>query len=121
MARAVTSDPLVESAAVRAVVAHYVAGDWSVRSVERDKCGFDLECAKGGVVEQVEVKGVRGAGLCFMITAGEVKQAQTNPNFILVVVTSALAATPTLTKFSGAEFVRRFDLAAIQYRAALKS
>ncbi len=111
---------LVESAAVRAVVAHYVAGDWSVRSVERDKCGFDLECKKGGVVEQVEVKGVRGAGVCFVITAGEVKQAQTNSNFFLVVVTSALAALPTLTKFSGAEFVRRFDLAAIQYRAALK-
>lgn len=111
---------LVESAAVRAVVAHYEVGGWSVRSVEREKCGFDLECTKSGVVEQVEVKGVRGVGLCFIITAGEVKQAQTNPNFFLVVVTSALAATQTLTKFSGAEFVQRFDLAAIQYRAAAK-
>jgi hypothetical protein len=111
---------LVESAAVRAVVADYKAGGWSVRSVERDKCGFDLECAKGGLIEQVEVKGVRGAGLSFMITAGEVKQAQTNPNFLLMVVTSALAASPTLTKFSGVEFVRRFDLLAIRYRAQLK-
>jgi hypothetical protein len=111
---------LVESAAVRAVVAHYEAGGWSVRSVERDKCGFDLECSKGGVVEQVEVKGIRGDGLCFVITAGEVKQAQTNLSFFLMAVTSALTASPTLTKFSGAEFVKRFDLAAIQYRAALK-
>lgn len=88
--------------------------------MERDKCGFDLECSKDGVVEQVEVKGVRGDGLCFVITAGEVKQAHTNLSFFLIVVTSALTASPTLTKFSGAEFVKRFDLAAIQYRAALK-
>lgn len=111
---------LVESAAVRAVVTHYLEGGWSVRSVERDKCGFDLECAKGDMVEQVEVKGIRGASLCFMITAGEVKQAQTNPNFFLVVVTLALTGLPTITKFTGAEFVRQFDLVAIQYRATLK-
>jgi len=111
---------LVEAAAVRAVVKVYKEDGWTVRSVERDKCGFDLDCSKDGVVEQVEVKGVRGAGLCFVITAGEVKQAHTNPNFFLVVVTSALTASPTLTKFSGEGFVQRFDLAAIQYRAALK-
>ncbi len=109
---------LVESAAVRAVVKHYAG--WSVQSVERDKCGFDLECAKGDVVEQVEVKGVRGTGLCFVITAGEVRQARENAKFFLVVVTSALSPSPTLTKFSGTEFGQRFDLSAIQYRAALR-
>lgn len=111
---------LVESAAVRAVVAHYQECGWTVRSVERDKCGFDLECVKGEIVEQVEVKGVRGTGLCFIITAGEVRQARTNPKFFLVAVTSALSGSPTLTKFSGADFVQRFDLAAVQYRAILR-
>lgn len=111
---------LVETAAVRAVAKHYDGHGWSVRSVERDKCGFDMECTKGGAVEHVEVKGVRGTGLCFVITSGEVKQALENPKFFLVVVTSALTSSPTLTKFSGAEFGQRFDLSAIQYRAALK-
>ncbi len=110
---------LVEAAAVRAVVKDYEGNGWSVRSVERDKCGFDLECSKDGVVEQVEVKGARGTELCFIITAGEVKQARENATFFLAVVTLALSASPKLTKFSGAEFGRRFDLSAIQYRAVL--
>lgn len=110
----------VETVAVQAVVKHYKEDGWSVRSVERDKCGYDLECAKGTVVEQVEVKGISGTGLCFVITASEVKQARENPKFVLVVVTSTLSASPSLTKFSGVEFGQRFDLAAIQYRASLK-
>jgi hypothetical protein len=58
--------------------------------------------------------------LCFIITAGEVKQARENAKFFLVVVTSALSALPKLTKFSGVEFGRRFELSAVQYRAVLK-
>ena len=85
-----------------------------------DKCGFDLECSKDGEVEQVEVKGVRGAGLCFIVTAGEVKQARTNARFFLMVVTAALSPSPKVTKFSGKEFCRQFNLSAIQYRAILK-
>lgn len=111
---------LVEAAAVQAVVNHYQTGGWWVRSVERDKCGFDLECTKGAVVEQVEVKGVSGTELCFVITAGEVRQARENPKFVLVVVTSALSPSPTLTKVSGEEFGERFELATIQHRASLK-
>lgn len=112
---------LVELAAVRTVVKTYEGDGWSVRSVERDGCGFDLECTKSGSVENVEVKGVRGDVPCFIITAGEVKQAQTNPAFVLAVVTSALAASPNLIKYSGSEFCQRFDLSAIQYRADLRT
>jgi hypothetical protein len=123
-ARAGFGDPaenkLVESAAVRKVVKDYEANGWLVRSVERDKCGFDLECSKNGAVEHVEVKGVRGTSPCFIITAGEVEQARGNPKFFLVVVTSALSATPKVTKFSGAKFQQQFDLWAIQYRAVLR-
>lgn len=111
----------VELAAVRVVVKTYEGGNWSVRSVERERCGFDLECSKDGVIENVEVKGVRGIAPCFIITAGEVAQARTNAKFVLVVVTSALSASPKLTKYSGAEFCQRFELSAIQYRAILKS
>lgn len=111
---------LVESAAIREVVRYYEEGGWAVRSVERAKCGFDLECQKDRVVKNVEVKGVRSAEPCFIITAGEVDQARRNLNFVLVVVTSALSASPIVTKYDGAEFCRRFDLSAIQYRAVLQ-
>jgi hypothetical protein len=112
---------LVESAAIRAVVRAYEKDGWLVRSVERDKCGFDLECSKSRVVENVEVKGVRGSEPCFIITAREVNQSRTNTKFVLIVVTSALLVSPKLNKYSGPEFCQRFDLSALQYRAALKS
>jgi hypothetical protein len=112
---------LVESAAIRAVVESYENDGWSARSVERDKCGFDLVCSKGAIVENVEVKGIKGEATCFLITAGEVEQARTNPNFFLVVVTSALSQTPVSNKYSGNEFLQRFDLRPIQYKAVLKS
>ncbi|MCE9547676.1 MAG: DUF3883 domain-containing protein [Planctomycetia bacterium] len=112
---------LVESAAIREVVRAYEHDGWSVHSVERDKCGFDLECQKDRVIENVEVKGIRASEPCFNITAGEVEQARKNTKFVLVAVTSALSATPILTKYSGAEFCRQFDLSPIQYRAILRS
>ena len=112
---------LVESNAIREVVREYEQEGWAVRSVERAKCGFDLECQKDGIVKNVEVKGVRAAEPCFIITAGEVEQARSNTNFVLVVVTSALSASPILTKYDCAEFCRRFKLSVIQYRAVLHS
>jgi hypothetical protein len=115
-----TENKLVENAAVQAVTKDYERDGWLVRSVERDKCGFDLECSKEGEIEHVEVKGVRGTDQSFIITSGEVRQAEMNPNFVLTVVTEALSPSPKLTKHSGAEFGRRFDLSAIQYRAVLK-
>jgi hypothetical protein len=111
---------LVEAGAIRAVRKAYEEDEWVVRSVERAKCGFDLECKKERAVENVEVKGVRATDQCFIITAGEVQQARNNPRFVLMVVTSALSASPTLTRYSGAEFCRQFDLSAVQYRAVLR-
>jgi hypothetical protein len=111
---------IVESKAVDAVIMDYEGKGWSVRSVEPDKCGFDLICTKNDVIENVEVKGIKGSTPCFIITAGEVGQAETNPRFFLVVVTAALSSSPKLTKYSGAEFMHRFKLSAVQYRATLK-
>lgn len=110
---------LVEAAAIRAVVAWYENDGWKVKSVERERCGFDLHCAKDGVSEDVEVKGVRGSERSFMITQGEVHQARTNPRFVLRVVTLALSPSPVIDRYSGAEFRQRFQLSPIQYRAAL--
>lgn len=112
---------LVEAAAMRAVVAWYKSRGWGIESVECDRCGFDLRCSKGSVIEEVEVKGVRGSEPSFIITAGEVQQAQVSRRFVLMVVTSALSSSAIITSYSGAEFRRRFRLSAIQYLAALNS
>lgn len=112
---------LVETTAINAVKKRYENDGWNVHSVERDRCGFDLECHRKGVVENVEVKGVRATEQCFIITTGEVEQAKKNSNFVLMVVTSALSASPILTRYSGAEFCRRFNLSPIQYRATPRS
>lgn len=112
---------LVETVAIRAAIKAYETEGWTVCSVERDKCGFDLECQKNQMQENVEVKGVRGSEPCFIITAGEVKQARDNANFVLMVVTSALSKSPKLKKYSGSVFRRQFNLSPVQYRAALKS
>jgi hypothetical protein len=71
-------------------------------------------------MEDVEVKGVRGSQPCFTITAGELDQALNNGRFFLAVVTSALSSSRRSTKYSGAEFCRRFKLSALQYRAVLQ-
>lgn len=114
------NNKLVEEAAITAVKKHYESDGWNVHSVERQKCGFDLECYKAGIIENVEVKGVSGTEQSFIITAGEVEQARTNRNFVLVVVTSSLSASPGITHYSGPEFIGRFGLSVVQYRAVLR-
>lgn len=110
----------VEAAAVRAVWKWYTVRGWTIKSVERDRCGFDLECTKGDTEESVEVKGVRGAKPCFIITAGELERARLDRKFVLIVVTSALSRSSKIHRYAGAMVVQQFDLTPIQYRASLR-
>ena len=114
------SNQIVERAAISTIKARYEAEDWVVRSVEDDQCGYDLECTRSSDVIHVEVKGTAGSVESFIITAGEVKQAKINPRFHIAVVTMATSANPVVTSYTGAEFVTRFSLAAIQYKANLR-
>lgn len=108
---------LVEEAAIDAVRQHYESNGWLVSSVEREQRGFDLECRKGEFAEDVEVKGVRGSEQSFVITAGEVRQAGANKNFVLMVVALALSESPLIFRYSGSEFLDQFELSPVQYRA----
>lgn len=110
----------VEQAAISFVWDHYKRRGWQVKSVETEKCGFDLLCTKGKKQECVEVKGIQGSIVSFIITAGEVKQARINDNFVLSVVTSALS-NPKLHNFSAKDFNNQFELETISYRAFLKT
>ncbi|MEJ1110719.1 MULTISPECIES: protein NO VEIN domain-containing protein [unclassified Kribbella] len=80
----------VEKAAVDYVTKAYASEDYQVRSVERDRCGWDLTVSKGVEEIHVEVKGIAGSLVRFFLTANECKCALSDPKWLLVVVTDAL-------------------------------
>jgi len=109
----------VERAAIDAVTGQYETRGWQVESVEKDNCGYDLKCRKSGREEHVEVKGIRGSNISFIITAGEVACAETDPAFTLCAVTQALSDNPRLHKRSASQFLKEFTLTTISYRASI--
>jgi len=109
----------VEQAAIKFVSDDYKKHGWMVKSVESEKRGFDLLCTKAKKQEHVEVKGIQGNFVSFIITAGEVKQSQSDKYFILCAVTSALS-NPKPHRFTAKEFQEKFALETISYRAFQK-
>lgn len=108
----------VEKAAILFVNDFYKSKGWNVKSVELEKCGYDLECVRNKVQEHVEVKGIKGSIASFIITSREVKEAKSNPNFVICIVTSVLS-TPKLLKFTGKEFISKFQLEPLAFKATL--
>ncbi len=111
------NNKLVEQAAIAAVTKWYKDQGWQVRSVEADKCGYDLDARRNGAEEHVEVKGVQGDEPAFIITAGEVRNLMLDRKHVTAVVTSALSMVPLLTRFSRDEFLSNFRLEPLAYRA----
>ena len=109
----------VEQAAVSFVTNDYKRRGWLVESVEAKKCGYDLLCTNDQFLEHVEVKGIQGDLVSFIITAGEVRQSQSDDFFVLYAVTSALS-TPKLHRFTAKEFHDKFGLETLSYRALLR-
>lgn len=109
----------VEQAAISFVTDWYNSKGWKVKSVEADRRGYDLLCTKTKRKEHVEVKGVQGQELSFIITSGEIRQARNNTHFFICIVTSALTKNPQMFRYTGAEFVEKFGLAPLAYRASL--
>ncbi|NUN96363.1 MAG: DUF3883 domain-containing protein [Candidatus Omnitrophica bacterium] len=107
----------VEEAAVKFVTEWYTREGWAVVSVESEKLGYDLVCKKEGMEESVEVKGVSGEDPRFIITEREANAAETLPDFFLCVVTAALTSRPQLHRFSGEEFLDKYNLFPIQHLA----
>ncbi len=107
----------VERAAVSHVTQWYESRGWNVESVETQKQGYDLLCVKGADEEHVEVKGKQGDSPSFIITAGEVRQAENDSDFVICVVALALKKERKLHRYTGKEFVEKFNLSPIAYRA----
>jgi hypothetical protein len=106
-----------EQAAIRVVTAMLTAEGWDISSVERDRCGYDLVCRRGRQERHVEVKGTRGPAEAFIMTAGELRCATTNPQFELFVVGRALEISPTVERWTGRSFEEAFQLEPLQYVA----
>jgi hypothetical protein len=111
---------MIETAAVNAVTKDYEQRGWRVKSVEREKCGFDLRCVKGSSEAHVEVKGIQGHDLSFILTRREYRCAEVDQHFVLYIVTTALTTNPRLHSFQGLDVLRRFRFEALAYRAALR-
>jgi Domain of unknown function (DUF3883) len=106
----------VETAAISHVRREYRQNGWKVKSVEQDKCGYDLLCSRRGVEEHVEVKGVRGPAPIFTITAAEVRRAARDDRLLVFVVTAALK-NPQPHRLTGTAFLKRYQLEPLNFRA----
>jgi hypothetical protein len=109
----------VERRAIAFAKKWYKSRRWRVRSVERDKCGYDLVCTRGSSEEHVEVKGVQGEVRSFIITSGEIRRAENDKSLTVFVLTGALSRRPIHRRYSGAQFLKRFSLSPLAYKATL--
>ncbi len=110
----------VEKAAVQAVTRHLQNKGFIVKSREEDKIGYDLDAVKGTQILHVEVKGISGKEMKFMITANEVQKAAMDPAFRLYVVTEARSKQPKIQSIPGSMLTSKFDLKALSYMATTK-
>lgn len=110
----------VEAAAVKYAKKWYHERGWTVRSVEKEKPGYDLQCKRNKIEEHVEVKGVSGTILSFPITAPEKRKAKEDPDFVLFVVTSALSTHPLPRRWRGPDFLKNFNFEPLQFIAREK-
>ena len=105
----------VEEAAIQAVQRWYRRRGWSVVSVEKEGCGFDLLCNRDGQEVHVEVKGVSGDAERFIATANEVRRAREDDHFVLAFVPDALSQKPAIHFWSGRYLCDAFRFDPIQF------
>jgi len=93
----------VERVSVDVVVAHYRKGGFTVRSVEKENLGWDLNVTKNGRLSfRVEVKGRGGRG-DVELTPNEyaaMRNKKDRVSYRLAVVRDALSLSPVLTLFA---------------------
>jgi Domain of unknown function (DUF3883) len=114
----------VETCAIKHVRRWYKQHGWKVESRERENIGYDLECSKSGEKIHIEVKGTRGSGEGFPITAQEYHCMKTDPLFVLAVVGNAKSSRQSFKQWNGLDALKTFDfrrIVSISYVARLKN
>jgi Domain of unknown function (DUF3883) len=107
----------VEKAAIEFVKRRYEQDGWSVQSVEAEKVGYDLRCARGDEQAHLEVKGTQGDDVCFIITAAELRNAMIDRRHLTCVVTAALTAAPKMFTYTKDDLSKNLQLDPIAFRA----
>ena len=113
----------IERAAVQHVTRWYEARHWKVRSRERDKIGYDLDCTKNGTVRHVEVKGRGTTGRVILLTVQEWARAMKDKDFVLAVVSELGNGSrrPHFQQWDGVGVQKSFMIRPIVYHAKLRS
>ena len=107
----------VEQRAVEVVSEKLKNEGWKVRSVESEDVGYDLDCRKGKQRKHVEVKGVSGASLSFIISENEVATSKKDEDWWVYIVTGALSRKPKCHIHNSEDFSTKHRLKPINYIA----
>ncbi len=108
---------LVERAALKHVTRYFRHQGWSVEDVSPENRGYDLLCKRSGELSHVEVKGARGEGQQFIVTARELKTWTNDKFFVLAFVGGALSAKPSLSFFPRAASKKEFKFQPLSFIA----
>ena len=114
------TNPIVEKAAVDHVTTVYRNLGWTVTSVEKQNIGYDLRCERGGSERDIEVKGLSGEDLRFVITSNEHDESYANSDWRLAVVSNALSAKPILQELSANSYQKQFVVRPLTYVAEFR-
>jgi hypothetical protein len=110
----------VEKAACRVACGHFKKRGYKVESRESEDVGYDFDVWRRNEALHVEVKGIAGSSLKFVITANEVRCAKTDQVFCLAVVTEACSKKPRIHIFDSQQFMKRFKIGPIAFVAKYK-
>jgi hypothetical protein len=111
---------LVEEKAVSTAKNQLEQQGWQVESVERLNVGYDLLCKRGAEELHVEVKGISGTVVSFIITPNELRTSKSDRCFRLYAITKTLTEQPGITIFSGTDIENKFRLEPTGFRAVLR-
>jgi len=85
-------DKLAEERAVALTIKALEKAGWTyAKDCQQDGTGYDLEFSRAGQNLHVEVKGIQGSNLAFNVTPKEFWRAETDPEWVVVAVTSVLS------------------------------
>jgi len=100
-----------EESAVRHVRSFLSSAGYSVRSREREVCGYDLHAVRGRSELHVEVKACKGPFPRFFLSRNEMRSAELDPYWRLAVVVNAARPHGTPQLLNLAKVRRAYELA----------
>jgi len=112
----------VEAASMKFMIEHYQRLGFASNDVSVENRGYDIEVRdkSGAVVHMVEVKGTSSALPGFFLSRNERRCAESEPKWLLAVVTDALS-TPRLHLYSASEMEVHFSFDPLVWRCDARS